>query len=62
MDCSEWSCWLAGDSVVLGGVTNRSVILHRIHLFITSWLMPADEILRHEKSLEIFRERRITFD
>lgn len=61
MDCSEWSCWFTGDSVVLSGVTNRSVILPRIHLFITSRLVPADEVLRHEKSLEIFQERRITF-
>jgi len=48
--------------VVLSGVTNRSVILPGIHLFTTSRLMPADEMLRHEKSVEIFRERRITFD
>jgi len=48
--------------VVLSGVTNRSVILPRIHLFITSRLMPTDEILRQDKSLEIFRERHITFD
>jgi hypothetical protein len=47
---------------VLSGVTNRSVILHTVRLFVTSRLRPADEILRHEKSLEIFRERRITFD